>query len=82
MAAIMVRNISPETHCALKRRAAEHGRSTEAEIRMILDLAVRPPERIRLGSALRAIGRNLDVTTQFDVERDRAPAVADAAALD
>ena len=42
MAAITVRNLPDETHRALKRRAAEHGRSTEAEIRAIPEDAVRP----------------------------------------
>jgi len=30
MPAVIVRNISPETHRALKRRALAHGRSAEA----------------------------------------------------
>ena len=42
MAAIVIRNLSPETHRALQARAARHGRSTEAEARTILDEAVRP----------------------------------------
>jgi len=44
MAAIVIRNLSSETHQALKARAARHGRSAEAEARMILDEAVRPKE--------------------------------------
>ncbi len=36
MSAVVVRNLKPETHRALK-----HGRSTEALIRAILDEAVR-----------------------------------------
>ena len=82
MPAITVRKLSTETHRALKQRAAEHGCSIEAEVRTILDQAVRPPQRVRLGSALRAIGRELDVTTEFDVERDSTPAVAGVAAFD
>ena len=42
MTAVTVRNLSPGTHRALKLRAATHGRSTEAEIRAILDEAVQP----------------------------------------
>ena len=42
MTAVTVRNLSPETHRALKLRAATHARSTEAEIRAILDEAVQP----------------------------------------
>ena len=56
MAAIVIRNLSPETHRALQARAAQHGRSTEAEARAILDEAVRPAERIKFGSALAALG--------------------------
>ena len=35
--AVTIRNLSPETHRALKLRAARNGRSTEAEIRDILE---------------------------------------------
>ena len=54
MPAIVVRNVCAETHQALRIRARQHGRSTEAEIRAILDGAVRPATRVRLGSALAA----------------------------
>ncbi|MEO8316383.1 MAG: Arc family DNA-binding protein, partial [Pseudomonadota bacterium] len=56
MPAVVIRNLPESTHRALKRRAAQHGRSTEAEIREILEEAVHPPGRIRLGSELAAIG--------------------------
>jgi len=39
-----------EVHRAPRVRAAHHGRSTEAEIREILEAAARPPERVKLGS--------------------------------
>jgi plasmid stability protein len=73
MAAIIIRNLSPETHRALQARAARHGRSTEAEVRAILDEAVRPPGRPRLGSALAAFGRQLG-GIDLDISRDKAPA--------
>ena len=57
MPTIVVRNLPEETHRALKVRAAAHRRSTEAEVREILDQAVRPPERLRIGSELAALGR-------------------------
>jgi plasmid stability protein len=50
MAAVTVRNLSDETHRALKKRTAEHGRSTEAEIRAILEDAVKPHEPLKLGT--------------------------------
>jgi len=67
MPAITIRNLSAETHRALKSRAAAHRRSTEAEVRAILDAAVAPPDRVKLGSLLRSIGAaaggvDLDVT--------------------
>ena len=67
MPAVTVRNLSPETHRALKRRAKDHGRSAEAEIRHILDSAVRPPGRLLVGSELRAFGlllEGLELTTE------------------
>lgn len=57
MSSVTVRKIPEETHRALKLRAAKHGRSTEAEIRSILESAVRP--RLGIGSALAAIGRSV-----------------------
>ncbi len=56
MAAITVRNIPDDVHQALKVQAAQNGRSTEAEIRVILENAVRPKARIKIGTELRKIG--------------------------
>lgn len=70
MASVTVRNLPEETHRALKLRAAQHGRSTEAEIRNILESAVRP--KVGLGSALAAIGRGVG-GVDIDVRRDRRP---------
>ena len=52
MPAVTIRNLSDATHRALKVRAAQHGRSAEAEMRDILEMAVRPDTRLRLGTAL------------------------------
>ncbi len=65
MASISVRNLPEGVHRALKRRAAEHGRSTEAEARAILAEAVLPPAEERMGSALRRIGAELGVTDEY-----------------
>jgi antitoxin FitA len=73
MAAIVIRNLSQETHRALQARAAQHGRSTEAEVRAILDQAVRPPTRVKLGSALTALGQQFG-GLDIDIARDRTPA--------
>jgi plasmid stability protein len=69
MTAISIRNLPPETHRALKLRAAEHGRSTEAEVRAILQAAVRPS--MGMGSALHCIGQALD-GVELDLPRDRS----------
>ena len=70
MSAVTVRNLPDATHRALKLRAAQHGRSTEAEIRTILEQAVQP--KIGLGSALAAIGRQLG-GVEVDFGRDDSP---------
>ena len=61
-----------ETHRALRVRAAEHGRSTEAEVRAILDEATRPEGRVRMGSALVDTFRPLG-GVDLDIDRDRTP---------
>lgn len=73
MASVTVRNLSDETHRALRVRAATHGRSTEAEIRAILESAVRPEGRVRLGTLLAEIGREMG-GVDLEIERDRTPA--------
>ena len=72
MASVTVRNIPDETHRALRARAAMHGLSTEAEIRAILENAVRPAGRIKLGSLLAEIGREVG-GVDLEVERDKKP---------
>jgi plasmid stability protein len=67
MPAVTIRNLSDETHRALRVRAAHHGRSTEAEIRDILEAAVRPSQRVKLGSLLASIGREAELSDS-DVE--------------
>lgn len=72
MGSLTVRNLPDETHRALRVRAARHGRSTEAEIRAILEDAVRPTQRVRLGSLLADIGRAAG-GVDLDIARDRTP---------
>ena len=78
MAAVTIRNLSEEAHRALKVRAAQHNRSAEAEMRAILEAAVRPEGRLLLGTALSEIGRKYGITNA-DIEaleqvRDTRPA--------
>lgn len=78
MPAVTIRNLSDEAHRALKVRAAHHGRSTEAEIRDILETAVRPANRLRIGSAMAALSREAGLTNAdfeaLEQGRDRTPA--------
>lgn len=77
MASLTVRNLPDEIHRALRVRAALHGRSTEAEIRDILEAAVRTPDRVNLGTLLAGIGREAGLTEAdcelFDQIRDTMP---------
>lgn len=70
MSSVTVRNLPDATHRALKLRAAQHGRSTEAEIRFILEGAVAP--KVGFGSALAAIGRSVG-GVELDFQRDQRP---------
>jgi len=73
MPAIVVRNISSETHRALRVRARKHGRSTEAEVRAILEGAVRPATRLGLGSALAMLVKPFG-GLELKTRRDKKPA--------
>ena len=73
MAAITIRNLPEETARALKARAARAGRSTEAEVREILNDAVRPV--VGLGTALAAVGRSVG-GVDLSRRRKRSPARA------
>jgi plasmid stability protein len=78
MAMLTVRNLPDEVHRALRVRAAQHGHSTEAEVREILASAVKPETRVRVGDALAALGRTIGLTNE-DVEildrvKDKTPA--------
>jgi len=67
MAAVTIRNLSAGRHPALKVRAARHNRSAEAEMRAILEAAVRPEGRLRLGTALSEASRRMGLTNA-DIE--------------
>jgi plasmid stability protein len=79
MANVNVRNLPDAVHRALRVRAAHNGRSTEAEIRDILEIATLPPERVKLGSLLTSIAREAGGLTDeehalFESVRDKTPA--------
>jgi len=78
MPSVTVRNVPDEVHRAIRVRAAQHGHSIEAEMRNILQTAVKPQGRVKLGSALTEIGRRLKLTEEefalFESARDKSPA--------
>lgn len=76
MAILTVRNVPEEIHRALRLRAARAGRSTEAEVRAILEAAVKPERRVLMGDALAALGRRVglrseDIATIETAHRER-----------
>jgi len=78
MAILTVRNLPDEVHRALRVRAAQNGHSTEAEVREIIALAVKPESRILLGDVLAALSHKIGLTNE-DLEmlklvRDKTPA--------
>ena len=78
MATLTVRNVPDAVHRALRVRAARHGRSAEAEVRAILEEALIPEDRVKLGSLLVNIGRRARLTDDevagIENVRDRIPA--------
>ncbi len=78
MAAVTIRNLPDEVHRALKARAAQNHRSAEAEIRAILEAAVRPPDRLLMGTALANLSRKFGLTDAevkaLEDVRDKTPA--------
>lgn len=81
MPSITIRNVPDEVHRAIRIRAARHGRSTEAEIRDILERAAKPEGRVKLGSFLASIARKTGGLTDeehtiFESVRDKSKARA------
>ncbi len=77
MATLIVRNVPAEVHRALRVRAALRDRSTEAEVRAILEETVLPEGRAALGSLLTAVGQRAQLTDEEFagfMQRDTAPA--------
>jgi antitoxin FitA len=72
MATLTVRNLPEETHRALRVRAAENNRSTEAEVRAILEEVVRPKKRLKIGSELAAFAKKYG-GLELNIRRDRTP---------
>jgi len=71
MVSVTVKNLPDETHRALRVRAAQNGRSMEAEIREILEAAVKPNDRLKIGSELAAFGDKYKLG--LDSDRSQQP---------
>ena len=86
MTVLTVRNLPDEVHRALRVRAAGNGRSTEAEVRDILASAVKPENRVRMGDALAALGREIGLTNEdfeaLEVARHQAATPAEPLRFD
>ncbi len=72
MPSITVRNLTTELHRALRVRASLAGRSAEAEVRLILENAVRPGGRLLLGTLLTEIGQEVG-GVDLNIERETLP---------
>lgn len=73
MGTLTIRQLDERTHARLRKRAAEHSRSVEAEVRAILDAAVDLPEHNLLlslrASVAKVGGADLDVPARTDPPR-------------
>lgn len=74
MATITIRALDDDLKAKLRRRAAEHGRSMEAEVRDILLVALSSPDPGNLGSRIRDRfgvdgGIDLDLPTRSEHPR-------------
>jgi plasmid stability protein len=72
MPTVTVRNLPEETHRALRVRAARHGRSTEAEIRVILEKTVRPSQRLKIGSEIHRIASEIGGMDDLQISLGRS----------
>lgn len=77
MTRLTVRDLPDDVHRALRSRAARHGHSLEAEVREILESAISPRGRVKLGSLLADMGRPAKLTDDefavFDQVRNKSP---------
>ena len=73
MADLLVRGVDDELVQALKKRAGAHGRSQEAELRIILASVLLSPPRRNLAELLAAMP---DVGVDADFQRQSDQAVA------
>ncbi len=73
MANMTIRKLPEETKRGIQARAKAAGHSAEEEARRILNDAVLPSQRLKIGSALAAVGKRFG-GVDLGIERDRTPA--------
>ena len=75
MAQFIVRHLEDDVKARLKRRAAQHGRSMEEEVRHILRDALKEQNRrvARLGSRIAARFAKVGLTTELPELRGQRP---------
>lgn len=75
---LIVRKLSDELHRALGAGAAQRGRGRDAEVQEMLASAVGPEGRVKLGSLLAGMGRQVKLSDEeFEVlaqVREKTPA--------
>lgn len=71
MGTLTIRQLDARTHARLRGRAADHGRSVEAEVRAILDAAVNLPEKNFLLSLRDAMSGSSGVALEVPARGDR-----------
>ena len=71
MANLIVRNLNPRVVAALKQRAARHGRSAEAEHRLLLESVLMHPSRMTFAEAIASMP---DVGEDDDFRREASAA--------
>ncbi len=72
MSQILVRQLAPEAHRALKARAFQQNRSAESVAREILEGSLLPESRLGFGDRLAALWDGADLSG-IDFERDKTP---------
>jgi antitoxin FitA len=71
MAQLIVRNLDEAVKVGLRRRAARHGRSVEAEVREILQAAIREENEIAPPLGSRIAARFAEVGFQEEIQEHR-----------
>ncbi len=73
MTTLTIRKLPDEVHRALKVQAAKAGRSTEAELRRIIEIAVTP--KLNAAETMRAIGQSFG-GLEIEISRGKRAYVA------